>query len=213
LICRVLRRLLTLGLPVAIQITSESGVFAFVTTLIAKLGPVPLASHQIALNTVAFTYMSRSALLLLPAVRVGQPLAVGIPRSWGCRRHCYFLGAAFMACASAGLLLFPRWESLGMTRQTKLSFIAHHFPSCSWRGLSVIDGLQTVATGSLRGAGDTRHCHVLPLSTSSGIIGVHVPARQTWLDFKLCELGLSAEARMMAPHPGGAEHCRQRKAR
>src|SRR5215813_607892 len=48
-----IRRLLTLGFPAALQITLETGVFATVTTLVAKLGAVPLASHQIALNTVS----------------------------------------------------------------------------------------------------------------------------------------------------------------
>jgi multidrug resistance protein, MATE family len=40
-----IRRLLTLGFPAALQITLETGVFATVTTLVAKLGAVPLASH------------------------------------------------------------------------------------------------------------------------------------------------------------------------
>src|SRR6201999_4548709 len=52
-----IRRLFSLGLPAALQITLETGVFATVTTLIAKLGPIPLASHQIALNTVSLTFM------------------------------------------------------------------------------------------------------------------------------------------------------------
>ena len=55
-----IRRLITLGFPAAMQFTLESGVFALVTALIAQLGAVPLASHQIALNTVAFTYMAVS---------------------------------------------------------------------------------------------------------------------------------------------------------
>jgi len=41
----------------ALQFTLETGVFATVTTLIAKTRPVPLPRTQIALNTVAFTYM------------------------------------------------------------------------------------------------------------------------------------------------------------
>src|SRR5438552_17800740 len=48
-----IKRLIVLGFPAAIQFTLESGVFALVTALIARLGPVPLATHQIALNTVA----------------------------------------------------------------------------------------------------------------------------------------------------------------
>ena len=69
-----IRRLITLGFPAALQFTLESGVFAVVTTLIARLGPVPLASHQIALNTVALTYMVPLGISSAAAVRVGQAI-------------------------------------------------------------------------------------------------------------------------------------------
>jgi len=75
-----IRRLITLGLPAAIQFTLESGVFALVTALIAQLGPVPLASHQIALNTVAFTYMVRSASLPRPPCAWARPSDARIPK-------------------------------------------------------------------------------------------------------------------------------------
>src|SRR6201997_4377003 len=69
-----IRRLIALGFPAAMQFTLESGVFALVTTLIASLGAIPLASHQIALNTVAFTYMVPLGIASAAAVRVGQAL-------------------------------------------------------------------------------------------------------------------------------------------
>ncbi|MGC2333265.1 MAG: MATE family efflux transporter, partial [Candidatus Acidiferrales bacterium] len=50
-------RLVTLGFPAATQLGLEVAVFAVTTALIARLGAVPLASHQIALNTVSLTYM------------------------------------------------------------------------------------------------------------------------------------------------------------
>lgn len=48
---RRIRRLIALGFPAAMQFTFESSVFALTTTLIARLGALPLAAHQIALNT------------------------------------------------------------------------------------------------------------------------------------------------------------------
>ena len=175
-----IRRLLTLGLPVAIQITSESGVFAFVTTLIAKLGPVPLASHQIALNTVAFTYMVPLGIASAAAVRVGQALGRRDPAGAGdAGGTAIFLGAAFMACASAGLLLFPRWIARMYTPDET---VIHSTISLLAAGAAfqLFDGLQTVATGALRGAGDTRtamFCHF----TAYWIIGLPLGA---WLCFR-----------------------------
>src|SRR6202162_5084960 len=63
-------RLVQLGLPAATQFGMEVGVFAVATSLIAKLGAIPLASHQIALNTVSLTYMVPLGLSAAAAVRV-----------------------------------------------------------------------------------------------------------------------------------------------
>jgi MATE family multidrug resistance protein len=68
-----IKQLIALGMPAALQFTLESGVFAAVTALIARLGAVPLATHQIALNTVAFTYMVPLGISSAAAVRVGRP--------------------------------------------------------------------------------------------------------------------------------------------
>jgi MATE family multidrug resistance protein len=175
-----IRRLITLGLPAAIQFTLESGVFALATALIARLGAVPLASHQIALNTVSFTYMVPLGVASAAAVRVGQALGRKDPRGAGdAGGTAILVGAAFMTCASAALLLFPRWIARLYTpdeaviRSTTLLLAAG-------AAFQLFDGIQTVATGALRGAGDTRTpmlCHF----TAYWIIGLPVGA---WLCFR-----------------------------
>jgi multidrug resistance protein, MATE family len=175
-----IRRLITLGFPAAIQFTLESGVFALATALIARLGAVPLASHQIALNTVSFTYMVPLGVASAAAVRVGQALGRKDPRGAGdAGGTAILLGAAFMTCASAGLLLFPRWIARLYTpdeaviRSTTLLLAAG-------AAFQLFDGIQTVATGALRGAGDTRTpmlCHF----TAYWIIGLPLGA---WLCFR-----------------------------
>ncbi|MGC2706700.1 MAG: MATE family efflux transporter, partial [Candidatus Acidiferrales bacterium] len=67
-------RLVYLGLPAATQFGMEVGVFAVATALIGRLGAVPLASHQVALNTVSLTYMVPLGISAAAAVRVGQAL-------------------------------------------------------------------------------------------------------------------------------------------
>ena len=175
-----IRRLITLGLPAAMQFTLESGVFALVTALIARLGAVPLAGHQVALNTVAFTYMVPLGIASAAAVRVGQAIGRRDPRAAaGAGGTAIFLGAAFMTCASAGLVLFPRWIARIYTpdesiiHSTKLLLAAG-------AAFQLFDGIQTVATGALRGAGDTRtpmFCHF----TAYWIIGLPLGA---WLCFE-----------------------------
>src|SRR5271155_5990665 len=93
------RKLVRLGLPAATQFGLEVGVFAVATALIARLGAVPLASHQVALNTVSFTYMVPLGISAAAAVRVGQALgrrdaAAASRAGW----TAMLLGTGFMGC-------------------------------------------------------------------------------------------------------------------
>jgi multidrug resistance protein, MATE family len=175
-----IRRLITLGLPAAIQFTLESGVFALVTALIARLGAVPLAGHQIALNTVAFTYMVPLGIASAAAVRVGQAIGRGDHRGAGdAGDTAIFLGAAFMSCASGALLLFPRWIARMYTPDETVIRSTIQLLAAG-AAFQLFDGFQTVATGALRGAGDTRtpmFCHF----TAYWIIGLPLGA---WLCFR-----------------------------
>ena len=175
-----IRRLITLGLPAAMQIILESGVFALVTALIARLGAVPLASHQIALNTVAFTYMVPLGIASAAAVRVGQAIGrkdpLGAADAGG---TAIFLGAAFMTVAGAGLLIFPRWIARMYTPDETVIHSTILLLAAG-AAFQLFDGIQTVATGALRGAGDTRtpmFCHF----TAYWIIGLPLGA---WLCFR-----------------------------
>jgi multidrug resistance protein, MATE family len=167
-------------LPAALQFTLESGVFALATALIARLGAVPLASHQIALNTVAFTYMVPLGIASAAAVRVGQAIGRQDPQGAGdAGGTAIFLGAAFMICASVALLLFPRWIA---RMYTPNEVIIHStiLLLAAGAAFQLFDGIQTVATGALRGAGDTRTpmlCHF----TAYWVIGLPLGA---WLCFR-----------------------------
>jgi MATE family multidrug resistance protein len=157
-------QLVQLGFPAATQFGMEVGVFAIATTLIGKLGAVPLASHQIALNTVSLTYMVPLGISSAAAVRVGQALGRG--DSHGASRAGWTamaLGAGFMACMGILLMVVPRIivriytpDPVVIEAATGLLFVGAFF--------QLFDGLQTVATGALRGAGDTRTpmmCHLI----------------------------------------------------
>jgi MATE family multidrug resistance protein len=175
-----IRQLIALGLPAAAQMTLEISVFALATALIGRLGAIALASHQIALNTVALTYMVPLGVSSAAAVRVGQAIGRKDPIGAGeAGDTAIFLGASFMALASVALLVFPRWIALVYTpdetviRSTSLLLAAG-------AAFQLFDGLQTVATGALRGAGDTRTpmlCHF----TAYWVIGLPLGA---WLCFR-----------------------------
>jgi MATE family multidrug resistance protein len=148
--------LLKLGAPAATQILLEIGAFAAATALVARLGPVPLSGHEIALNCAALTFMVPLGISSAAAVRVGQQLGRRDPA--GARRagwSAIVLGAGFMTCSGLVFVSIPTWiarlfspDLVVIRTGARLLLVAAAF--------QLFDGLQTVATGALRGAGDTK---------------------------------------------------------
>lgn len=148
------RRILTLGTPIGFQLLAEIGVFSFVAVLAGRLGTVAVSAHQIALSLASFTFMGVLGIAGATSVRVGHAIGEGrTPRQAGLLG--IGLGALFMlACGAVFLFapgplvrLFsddPDVVALGV----HLLFIAAAF--------QLFDGLQGVAAGALRGAGDVR---------------------------------------------------------
>ncbi len=151
-----LGRLIALGLPAALQITLEVGVFAFATALAGRLDAASLAAHQIVLNVSSLTYMVPLGVASAGAVRVGQALGRGDGRGASASGWMAILiGSGFMVASGLGLLTFAG-PIIGVFTQDprviettrRLLLVAAAF--------QVFDGVQVVATGALRGAGDTR---------------------------------------------------------
>ena len=150
------RRLLGLGTPAATQLTLEVGAFAAATALAGRLAPVSLAAHQIAINYAALSFMVPLGIASAGAVRVGH--AVGRRDAAGAARAGWtalLFGMLFMSAAAAVFFTMPRLLLLAFTEDAgvldvgvTLLFVAAVF--------QLFDGMQGVATGALRGLGDTR---------------------------------------------------------
>ena len=153
---RRLRRLVGLGWPAAAQVTLEFGVFAAVTALAGRLEAVTLAAHQIVLNVASVTFMVPQGVGAAGAVRVGQ--AAGRRDPSGVRRAGWAalaLGGGFMSAAAVFFVATPHpilrlytSDPAVMRAGVTLLLVAAFF--------QLFDGLQAVATGALRGLGDTR---------------------------------------------------------
>jgi MATE family multidrug resistance protein len=151
-----IREIARLGLPAATQVTLELAVWAIAATLIGTLGTVQIASHQIAVSTVAFTYMIPLGIGGAAAVRVGQ--ALGRDDEKAAARAGWVaiaMGAGFMAAAAIVLIVAPKQVLSIFT--TDVNVIA---AGASLLGIAaffqLFDGVQVVVTGALRGAGETR---------------------------------------------------------
>ena len=151
-----LRQLVRLGFPAASQITAEVGVFALATALAGTLDPISSASHQIALNLAGVAFMVPLGIASAGAVLVGHAIgAQDPPRAAASGWTAILIGMLFTT--ASGLLFFavPRQliglfstDAAVLDLGSSLLYLAAVF--------QLFDGVQGVATGTLRGLGDTR---------------------------------------------------------
>ena len=150
-----LRRLLGLGLPSALHVTAEVGVFATATALAGRIDAVSLAAHQLVLNVSSVTFMVPYGLASAGAVRVGHALGRRDPEGASLAGWTTLsLGVGFMACAGLVFCLVPgpilrafTDDSRVIAQGITLFYLAAAF--------QVFDGVQGVTAGNLRGTGDT----------------------------------------------------------
>ncbi len=149
-------RLIRLGVPAATQLTLEVGVVATATTLAATLDAAALAAHQVALGIVSVSFMIPLGVASAAAVRVGRALG---ERDLAAARRAGWtaLGVATLVMLASGLtfLVAPRPilrlftdDATVIATGVVLLRVAAAF--------QLFDGVQVVATGVLRGTGDTR---------------------------------------------------------
>ena len=151
-----LRRLIALGAPAASQITLEVGVFALATALAARLDAVSSASHQIALNIASVVFMVPLGLASAGAVRVGHAVgARDIRRARAAGWTALALGGAVMTALGLALFLFPVPMLSLFTTDARILDIGTRLLAIA-AAFQLFDGTQAVATGVLRGVGDTR---------------------------------------------------------
>lgn len=149
-------RLLRLGAPAATQIVLEVGAFGGATVLAGRLAPSALAAHQIALNWASMTYMVPLGVSAAAAVSVGH--AVGARDPDRARRSGWLAiltSVAFMSMTAAAFLLIPRQLVRVYTGDDAVMGLG--IPLLGLAGaFQIFDGIQGVATGALRGLGETR---------------------------------------------------------
>jgi MATE family multidrug resistance protein len=150
------RAILRYGLPTGLQIGLELAVFGMAAALIGKLGAVPLAAHQIAINVVATTYMVPLGIGAAAAVRVGQAIGRRDPR--GAERSGWVaiaMGASFMAMCALALLVFP--HAIARSFSDNETVVAAAVSLLFYGAMfQLFDGIQAVSAGALRGSGETR---------------------------------------------------------
>jgi multidrug resistance protein, MATE family len=151
-----LKQLARLGAPAAGQILLEVGAWNLATLAAGWLTPVALATHQIALNYAALTYMVPLGVSAAAAVSVGHAIGAGDPAR--ARRAGWLalaLGTGFMLCAAVVFLVAPRPLIALYTTDAQVMAVGPALLLLA-AAFQIFDGIQTVSTGALRGLGETR---------------------------------------------------------
>jgi MATE family multidrug resistance protein len=153
---RPLLRFLRLGAPIGAQQFLEFGVFGAAGLLMGWMGTIAMASHQVALNLAALTFMVPVGVAQAAAVLVGQ--AVGREDPPEARRASgagLLTGAGFMVLTACLVLTAPALPARIYTADVPVLEVAAVLIPIA--GIfQVFDGLQVVSAGVLRGVGDTR---------------------------------------------------------
>lgn len=152
----VLGEIFALGMPIAMTITAEAGLFSAVSILMGTRGAHITAAHQIALNFASTMFMIPLALSSATTIRVGHALGAGISRAarFGGLTGISMCGA-FMACTAGLLLLFRNAIVSIYTNDPAVQAIAINLLLMA-AIFQVGDGVQIGAAGALRGYKDTR---------------------------------------------------------
>jgi MATE family multidrug resistance protein len=155
-----LRRILRLGGPIGGLQALEIGVFVTAAAVVGLFGAAPLAAHQIAINFASITFMVPMGIGQAATVRVAAERGAGLRPA--ARRAAFValgLGVGFMAVSAAVIWALPHaivaaYVATEDPANAALVALALRFlVFAGW--FQVVDGMQVVAAGALRGYEDT----------------------------------------------------------
>lgn len=142
--------LLKLGVPMGLAILIEVTGFSMMALLISRIGPLPVAGHQIAVNIVSLMFMLPLALANASATLVAQRIGAGdLADARRLGWHGLALGA--LLAVGLGLLVYlGRAALIGLyTGDAAVAAIA--LPLLAWVVVfHLADALQTIAAFVLR---------------------------------------------------------------
>ena len=149
------REMIRLGLPIALTLVNEVGMFSAVGLLMGSLGVIEVAAHQIAINFAGMMFMIPLGISAATTIRVGH--ALGEQRPLDARFRglagislagmCMFVTASIMLFFPDMITSIYSNDAAVTEMAVGLLFMAAIF--------QLSDGIQVSAAGALRGVKDT----------------------------------------------------------
>ena len=177
---RPLLRTLQLGLPIGLQNSVEFTTFGAISVFAGWFGAEAIGGHQVALNFASLMFMVPLGIGSAASVLVGHAIGAGDqPHARRVAASALLCGAGFMTLSAVALLALPHmFASFYSSVPGVVAIAAALIPIAGV--FQIFDGLQVVAAGVLRGAGDTRASLIANL-LGFWLVGMPV---SLWLGFK-----------------------------
>jgi MATE family multidrug resistance protein len=149
-----MRKLLLIGLPLALAIGFESTCFSTVANFAGWLGEAPLAAYQIGMNVTALVYMLAIGMSTAAAVRVAN--AVGRNDQLAMARAGWTgVGLILLLMGIAAVLIVLAGTGIVAIYTADAAVVALTIPALAVVAIvTLADGTQGVLIGALRGTGD-----------------------------------------------------------
>lgn len=163
-----LRDVVQLGLPIGVTVLAEAGLFTAASLLMGSIGTIELAAHGIALQLASIAFMIPLGLAQAATVRVGVAHGQGDFANVVRASIAVVCVAASISVCGGLLFFFFSHELSGMfldrERGDAAAVLDYAAPLVVIAGIfQLVDGMQAIAAGLLRGLKDARVPMVLAL--------------------------------------------------
>ncbi|WP_342804481.1 MATE family efflux transporter [Alteromonas sp. M12] len=146
---------LKLGLPIALTLLFEVTLFGVVALLLSPLGPLTVASHQIALNFSATMFMFPLSLGMATTIRVGHFWGKQDQVGAALATKTAILLGLFIACFTAIITIVAKQQiSMLYTENRQVIELAMSLMTLAAM-FQLSDSVQAISAGALRGYKDT----------------------------------------------------------
>ncbi len=164
-----LRDLLRIGLPIALIILAEGGLFSSAAFLMGLIGQAQLAGHTVALQVAALAFQIPFGIGQAATIRVGYHFGAGNHAAVGhAGKAALLMALGYMALPAALMIGAPRFvlglyvDPAAPQNAAMVGFAVQYLAIAA--AFQLFDGMQAVLAGALRGLQDTRMPMLLALA-------------------------------------------------
>ena len=155
------RQILRVGTPIAFTVMAEAGIFGTAPFLMGLFGPAQVAGHSLAIQLAALAFQVPFGVGQAVTIRVGyfygarDPVGVG-RAGW----TALAISTGFMSMTAAAMIFVPEtliaiYVDPDAARNAAVVGFALQYLMLA-AAFQLVDGIQAVAAGALRGLQDTR---------------------------------------------------------